>query len=862
MKRIVWVLVCCCIIALQGVSAQSAKKTDAYVDKSGILRWKFDNREVCAFGVNYTAMFAHAYRTAKRMNVDLEKAIRDDVYHFSRLGFDAFRVHVWDTEISDSVGNLLNNEHLKLFDYALKEMKGRGMKFILTPIAYWGNGYPEPDDKTPGFARKYGKDACLTNPAAIVAQENYLRQFVEHVNPYTGVAYKNDPDIIAFEVSNEPHHRESAAEVTAFINKMVASMRKTGCAKPIFYNVSHSVHLAEAYFKSNIQGGTFQWYPSGLGARRELEGNFLPNVDEYKITFENAAGYNKMAKIVYEFDAADIGRSYIYPVMARAFREAGMQFASHFAYDPTYMAPFNTEYNTHYMNLAYAPQKALSLKIASEVFHEVPLKKDFGSYPENARFGSFRVSYEEDLAEMVTAKKFFYTNNTATAAPTAQLEQIAGAGSSPVVAYDGTGAYFLDKIGSGVWRLEVMPDAVWVRDPFTKASPHSEMAIVKWEERKMSISLPDLGEGFNARPVNEGNTHQPKVNGKTLAVRPGVYLLTRAGTLSNAKPEDRWGVISLGEFAAPPMAASALHVWHESPRQALEGTELRLQATVVTPGNATPAVEVFVASARGRPQQLKMERKTGYVYEASIPAASVQAGYLQYYISVTGSEGTYTYPGKVHGKPVAWDFEGTDPYRVPVIAKGAPVYLFHAAQDASTMTRPWLRTSSVIPGDDPSEALLQVSVGKLFVPDPENTNRTPIHDYSFRNYAGDRIAAHAGDIAAKKKLVVRGKSLNGHDTKMQVALVLKDGSAFGGVISLPQGELGEAELLLSDLVRVKQVTLPRPYPTFLQYYYEGSTASKFDLNEIESVQFSIGPGLSVEELEREQGVAIESVRLE
>src|SRR5689334_15001182 len=189
-------VICSIVVALclaPPVYAQKSKN-DACVDKSGILRWK-DGKEVCAFGVNYTAMFAHAYRTAKRMNVDLEKAIADDVYHFSRLGFDAFRVHVWDTEISDTVGNLLNNEHLKLFDFALKEMKGRGMKFILTPIAYWGNGYPEPDDKTPGFARKYGKDACLTNPDAIAAQEKYLSQFVEHVNPYTGIAYKNDPDI-------------------------------------------------------------------------------------------------------------------------------------------------------------------------------------------------------------------------------------------------------------------------------------------------------------------------------------------------------------------------------------------------------------------------------------------------------------------------------------------------------------------------------------------------------------------------------------------------------------------------------------------------------------------------------------------
>src|SRR6187551_1734568 len=173
------------------------KNNDVYVDKNGVMRWGNSKEEVHGFGVNYTAMFAHAYRTAKRQNISPKDAIDNDVYHFARLGFDAYRVHVWDTEISDSLGNLIDNDHLQLFDYMLKKMKDRGMKFILTPIAFWGNGYPEPDEKTPGFSRKYGKANCLTNDDAIKAQEKYLFQFLNHVNPHTGVAYKDDPDIIA-----------------------------------------------------------------------------------------------------------------------------------------------------------------------------------------------------------------------------------------------------------------------------------------------------------------------------------------------------------------------------------------------------------------------------------------------------------------------------------------------------------------------------------------------------------------------------------------------------------------------------------------------------------------------------------------
>ena len=93
------------LIFLVAVSGNSfSQQKEVYVDKNGVMRWGDSKEEVQGFGVNYTAMFAHAYRTAKRMNISLEQAIDNDIYHFARLGFDAYRVHVWDTEISDTVG--------------------------------------------------------------------------------------------------------------------------------------------------------------------------------------------------------------------------------------------------------------------------------------------------------------------------------------------------------------------------------------------------------------------------------------------------------------------------------------------------------------------------------------------------------------------------------------------------------------------------------------------------------------------------------------------------------------------------------------------------------------------------------------
>lgn len=837
------------------------KKTqDVYVDKNGVMRWGNTNEEVRAFGINYTAMFAHAYRTAKKLNIPLEKAIDDDVYHFARLGFDAFRVHVWDTEISDSTGNLLTNDHLRLFDYTLSKMKARGMKFIITPIAYWGNGWPEPDDKTPGFSKKYGKDACLTDPEAIKAQEKYLFQFLNHVNEFTGIAYKADPAIIGFEVSNEPHHREAPEKVTAFIKRMVKSMRDTGCKKIIFYNISHSIHLVDAYFNSDIQGGTFQWYPTGLGAGHELRGNLLPNVEKYSIPFAEHPKFKSTAKIVYEFDAADVGRSYIYPAMARSFRTAGMQVATHFAYDPTFMADVNTEYGTHYMNLAYAPQKALSLMIASEVFHRIPMYKDFGKYPANATFGEFNVSYEKDLAEMISSTTFLYTNSTdSKLTATDKLEKIAGFGNSQVVRYEGKGAYFLDKLESGVWRLEVMPDAVWEHDPFEKTSPKKKVAAIDWRAWPVLIDLPDLGNDYSVKAVNDGNSFSTEAKGKTFTVSPGTYFIIKKGTQPKIKPDDLFKNITVKEFVAPQPSLQETVVRHQPVKTVLAGSDFSIDADIFSK-DVIESVEVFASSPGSRMERIPMERTAASHYRATVPAQFTKEGYIRYNIIVKRNNLSYSYPSGLQTHPRDWDFYDRNPYQVTVAQSGSPVYLFHAVSDSDYLVRQWTRNSSVVPMEN-GGAELRINIEKLFTDDPENKNATRVSDYSLRFYAGDKIIGRKKDIQDRKKIIFHGRSLNGSPCKIQIALVTKNGDAFGGMVTVNK-ESQDYSVSMEDLRPVKLVSLPRPYPTFLCYYVEDESSAKFDLNDLEGFQISIGPGMSDDELKNDHGLAIESIRLE
>ncbi|MBX2962910.1 MAG: cellulase family glycosylhydrolase [Cyclobacteriaceae bacterium] len=853
-------VVICLLVCLSTIGF-SQRTTDAYVDKNGVLRWGNSKEEIKGFGVNYTVPFAHAYRTAKRLGVDIEKAIDEDVYHFARLGFDLYRVHVWDTQISDSVGNLLTNEHLHTFDYMIKKMKERGMKFIITPIAFWGDGWPEPDGKTPGFSHKYGKDACLTHPEAIAAQRNYLYQFLNHVNPLTGVAYKNDPDIIAFEVSNEPHHRESAEAVTGFINSMVDAMRSTGCKKPVFYNVTHSIQLADAYFKSKIQGGTYQWYPTGLGARHELGGNLLPHVDHYSIPFSTHPSFKSSARIVYEFDAADVGRSYIYPAMARSFREAGMQLATHFSYDPTYMAYTNTEYGTHYMNLAYTPQKALSLMIASEVFHQVPMFKSFGRYPSNTRFGNFFVNYEDDLAEMITESSFIYTNTTSSSVPDAtKLKRIAGSGNSSVVSYDGTGAYFLDQLEPGVWRLEVMPDVCWIDDPFTRTSLKKEIAVIQWNQRTLTVNLPDIGSQYSIIGVNTGNSMKLESVDRSMEVLPGTYIILRKGKTTSYTGLTRWKNIVVGEFTAPQATVKQNYVQHKPVEQLTEVEAVTISADIVSP-SVPGSVELHVWSGYRR-EIISMDRLRGYTYQATIPSEMITKGFLSYFISITNDNISHTFPSGEKTYPTDWDFYVADQaYRIPVVSKGSAIFLFNAATDNDRLLRQWVRESSLVPTGHPGKAELLITINKLFRDDPEDKLRKPVYDYSMRFYTGHKTTGRAADIKQVNDIIFNGYALNGKPCKLQVALVTKDGRAYGAILSI-EPDKKEYKVSLNQLVPVPLVTLPRPYPTFLPYYFTMDVKSSLDISAVESIQLSIGPGIPIEVLTEQHGIAIESIRLE
>ncbi|WP_116105318.1 hypothetical protein [Lewinella sp. IMCC34191] len=841
-----------CQLSAQGTVGPGGAST--YVDGQGVIRWSGSDEEITGFGVNYTVPFAHAYRSAERLGLEPKRMIDRDVYHFSRLGFDLYRVHVWDTEISDTLGNLLDNEHLDAFDYLIAELGKRGINYVLTPIAYWGNGWPEPDRPTPGFSHKFGKAGSLTTPEAIRAQERYLRQFMEHVNPYTGVAYADDPRLLAVEISNEPHHDGTPETVTDFVRRMREAVEASGTEKPVFYNISHSTHLMEAYFAADIRGGTFQWYPTGLGYGKALPGNVLPNVDRYTIPFDSIIRAAGGAKIVYEFDPADVNSAYPYPAMARSFRSAGIQLATHFSYDPTYLAAYNTEYNTHYMNLLYAPQKAIGLMIAAEVFRQVPRYADYGSYPADTTFDAFSVSYERDLALLNDGTHYYYSNDVKDSPRMPDsLSSIAGFGSSPLVRYGGTGAYFLDQLEEGVWRLEVLPDALQIRDAYGRNSLDKVVTVLQENIHDMTLSLPSLDGSFMVRPINAGNDWAPGVREHRFAIRPGVYLLGDSGRVATREMDAPWAGGRLRDYAGTEGTVDRVHVVH-SPPPVVQAIPYTVAADIVSPDSIT---RVELVAPLGPP--IEMKRTSGFTYSATVPIDRVKPGAFTYYIKVTTRDSERTFPPDVDGDPYEWDFYQRTPYETRVVPVMHDIRLFDAHRDRDALVlSQWTDGLSLRPSGPGLEDEFLIRLSSLARAGNGGGTDSEASDYAIRHYLKPVLGGLRGRWMYHDSLVIRGESLYGQPQPIEVGLTLSDGSTFATVVDIPVN-VGEVVVALADLELAPTVLLPRPYPGFLPYLFESQRDKAFDLSEVESLQIRIGPGQSNDQLAQPQGLGLISV---
>ncbi|MCW2263143.1 MULTISPECIES: hypothetical protein [Sphingobacterium] len=811
-----------------------------FVDKQGVMRWSDSKKEASFYGTNYTVPFAHAYRALSYKGINHKEAIDRDVYHLARLGYNAYRIHIWDVEISDATGNLINNEHLDLLDYLFFKLQEKGIRILITGMTNFGNGYPEKNVNTGAFTYLYDKCLVHADPRAIAAQKKYITQLLRHKNPYTGYSYQDDPYVVGIEINNEPCHTGEVHTTAAYIKEMVSAMKDAGNKKPIFYNVSHNMEHVPAYFDSHIQGTTYQWYPVGLVAGKERRGNFLPYIDHYNIPFSAVKGFDNKVKAVYEYDPADNLYGYMHPAMTRTFRGAGFQWITQFAYDPIDIAAYNTEYQTHYLNLAYTPAKAISTLIAAEIAYTVPRNQKFLNYPQDTLFGDFMVSYKQDLSVMNTAEKFYYSNETLTMPKQVdRLQHIAGYRSSPIVRYSGSGAYFLDQLEDGVWRLELMPDAVQIADPFGKPSLSRVVTQILHTAHVMDIQLPNLGIGYSIQYLgNSSDDHKnQEVVQTSFSCKPGVYLLKRKDlrSKSNWTADSKWKLGKIGDFYAP--AATVIDkpvMLHEQEPIVEKEKALRLTFRFIHPEQADSIILQTdqVSFWKEHNPYIKLLPKDHYTYEATLPASMLDGDVLRYTVTVFMGGNSFTYPDNKNGAPLDWDYKVDNYWTTDLVAPKRPVRLISVHESESPFE------SYAIPEKASVKAKMELN----------DTTEAAQWQYTLEGKIPDARYFWVKDI--KEIIVARPQGIDqartlclqlqvkGYSGKFDIGFVDDQGYTYAKQVSANSEERSVLRIALADLQLVSTALLPAPYPDFLNRYFNPTTTLPFMKDQIEKLIIS------------------------
>ncbi len=168
-----------------------------------------------------TSMFSGATMPAKADAVKIAQRLKKEGFNAVRLfGFDKELAvpGTWSiTHLTQGVLNpdqTLNAQAMDYFDYFVDQLQRNGI-YILFPL-HASRKYKETPDCIENCE---GLDNFL--PVLIQSQKDFAAVVLNHVNPYSGRAYKNDPGVFAVEINNENSltHRWSNGTLDRYVSE-------------------------------------------------------------------------------------------------------------------------------------------------------------------------------------------------------------------------------------------------------------------------------------------------------------------------------------------------------------------------------------------------------------------------------------------------------------------------------------------------------------------------------------------------------------------------------------------------------------------------------------------------------------------
>ena len=126
--------------------------------------------------------------------------------NFVANGYNSLRIHHFDGQLLDrNAADSLTFDPVKLdkLDYLFATMKKNGV-YITTD--FYTNRVFRPGDNIPEcdfYDQRQMKILIPVSPAAMENWKEFARRWMNHVNPYTGIAWKDDPALYAVNLVNE-----------------------------------------------------------------------------------------------------------------------------------------------------------------------------------------------------------------------------------------------------------------------------------------------------------------------------------------------------------------------------------------------------------------------------------------------------------------------------------------------------------------------------------------------------------------------------------------------------------------------------------------------------------------------------------
>ncbi len=484
------------------------------------------------FGVNYYMPFNHNYVNIHEIGRDPFRAIDRDLHDLRTLGVDFLRLHLFDREISDMDGTLIENEHLRLLDYLIDRAAQMGFFMMITGMAWWNSVEVQTrvteryaywtigDNQAFGFSNFLPKYCMIWHEELMQAQERYLDGLFSHKNAFSGLTMAEYGHIVAIEVLNEPEyptirhiralqHAAPQKSTTLLGREELRLLARYGewldgkpdtddnahdfCVCLIDRYIRRMFSLVDKYFngqvlKTHIYYGyedpaigallrqapidciSVAGYCEGSFDSAHVTRNLLPDAKAWLKRFSPLRDLGK-GLIAYEFNFQSTLQGYSLPAIACAMAALGVQMAAYFTYTPVDLGEYNPGWLVHPLNLYYTPSRAASFTAAGLVFRAMRAGDPLPDGEESWQTGALMVDSRTDAVVWQKDGLFLHSAEYDGEIPP-ETNRLVGRFSSPWIRYDGNGLYELSLDGLSA-RLTVRPDCAILSDPFRgKAFSH------------------------------------------------------------------------------------------------------------------------------------------------------------------------------------------------------------------------------------------------------------------------------------------------------------------------------------------------------------------------------------------------------